>query len=106
MDTLAPLVGEILGVERASIEIVDDGMRHSVRVGDAIVFETRTSGRSVSDTRSSSPLIPQRGPKSRAHLFAPAYGSNRVARRPAERGGRDRADDEELEEVVAAAKPG
>jgi len=39
MAGLAPLVGEMLGVERAPIEIVDDGVRHSVRVGDAIDFE-------------------------------------------------------------------
>src|SRR6476620_9415330 len=39
MAGLAPLVGEMLGVERARIEVVDDGLRHSVRVGDAIDFE-------------------------------------------------------------------
>lgn len=39
MEALVPLVGEILGVERASIEVVDDGLRHSVRIGDAIDFE-------------------------------------------------------------------
>lgn len=39
MGALAPLVGEVLGVERASIEIADDGLRHSVRVGDTIDFE-------------------------------------------------------------------
>jgi hypothetical protein len=39
MGALAPLVGEILGVERAAIEVHDDGLRHSVRVGDAIDFE-------------------------------------------------------------------
>ena len=39
MAGLAPLVGEILGVERASIEVQDDGVRHSVRIGDAIDFE-------------------------------------------------------------------
>jgi hypothetical protein len=39
MGALAPLVGEVLGVERASIEVVDDGLRHSVRVGDSIDFE-------------------------------------------------------------------
>ena len=39
MAALGPLVGEMLGVERASIEIVDDGLRHSVRIGDAIDFE-------------------------------------------------------------------
>jgi hypothetical protein len=39
MSALAPLVGEILGAERAPIDVVDDGLRHSVRVGDAIDFE-------------------------------------------------------------------
>ena len=39
MAGLAPLVGEVLGVERAPIEVVHDGLRHSVRVGDAIDFE-------------------------------------------------------------------
>ncbi len=39
MEALGPLVGEMLGVERAPIEIHDDGVRHSVRVGDAIDFE-------------------------------------------------------------------
>ena len=39
MAGLVPLVGEILGVERAPIEVVDDGLRHSVRIGDAIDFE-------------------------------------------------------------------
>src|SRR6476620_789110 len=39
MAGLAPLVGEILGVERAAIEVDEDGLRHSVRVGDAIDFE-------------------------------------------------------------------
>jgi hypothetical protein len=36
---LAPLVGEMLGVERAAIEVDDDGLRHHVRVGDGIEFE-------------------------------------------------------------------
>jgi hypothetical protein len=39
MGALAPLVGEMLGAERAAIEVRDDGLRHSVRVGDAIDFE-------------------------------------------------------------------
>jgi hypothetical protein len=39
MEALGPLVGEMLGVERAPIEVVDDGLRHSVRVGDVIDFE-------------------------------------------------------------------
>jgi hypothetical protein len=39
MAGLAPLVGEMLGIERAAIEVRDDGLRHSVRVGDTIDFE-------------------------------------------------------------------
>jgi len=39
MESLGPLVGEVVGVERAPIEITDDGIRHSIRVGDAIDFE-------------------------------------------------------------------
>jgi hypothetical protein len=39
MAALAPLVGQILGVERAAIEIAEDGVHHSVRVADSIDFE-------------------------------------------------------------------
>ncbi len=39
MAALAPLIGEMLGVNRVPIEVVDDGLRHSVRIGDAIDFE-------------------------------------------------------------------
>ncbi len=39
MAGLVPLVGEILGVQRAPFEVEHDGLRHSVRVGDAIDFE-------------------------------------------------------------------
>jgi hypothetical protein len=39
MALLAPLVGEVLGVERAPIEVVEKGLSHSVRIGDAIDFE-------------------------------------------------------------------
>ena len=39
MAGLAPLVGEVVGVERARIEIGGDGLRHSVRIGDVIDFE-------------------------------------------------------------------
>jgi hypothetical protein len=39
MSAVGPLVGEMLGVERVPIEVVDDGLRHSVRIGDAIDFE-------------------------------------------------------------------
>jgi hypothetical protein len=39
MALLAPLVGEVVGVQRAAIELSDDGLRHSVRVDDVIDFE-------------------------------------------------------------------
>src|ERR1700676_759836 len=39
MEALGPLVGESLGVQRAAIEVREDGLRHSVRIGDAVDFE-------------------------------------------------------------------
>lgn len=39
MGALAPLVGEVLGAERAEITVADDGLRHTVRVADTIDFE-------------------------------------------------------------------
>jgi hypothetical protein len=36
---LGGLIGENLGVERAPIDVRHDGVRHSVRIGDAIDFE-------------------------------------------------------------------
>ena len=39
MAGLAPLIGEMLGAERVPIEVIEDGLRHSIRVGDAIDFE-------------------------------------------------------------------
>jgi hypothetical protein len=41
MGALGPLVGEMLGVERARIDVEDDGVRHTVRIGDAIDFEVQ-----------------------------------------------------------------
>ena len=41
MAALAPLVGEMLGVERVPIEVEDDGLRHSVRIGAGIDFEVQ-----------------------------------------------------------------
>jgi hypothetical protein len=41
MAMLAPLVGEVVGVERAAIDVRDDGLLHSVRVGDVIEFEVQ-----------------------------------------------------------------
>src|ERR1700738_1290378 len=39
MEALGPLVGENLGVERAPIEVHESGLRHSIRIGDAVEFE-------------------------------------------------------------------
>jgi hypothetical protein len=39
MEALGPLIGEHLGVERAPIEVHEEGLRHSVRIGDAVDFE-------------------------------------------------------------------
>lgn len=39
MEALGPLVGEMLGVERAPIEVREEGLRHSVKIGDAADFE-------------------------------------------------------------------
>ncbi len=39
MQAMGPLVGENLGLERAPIEVREDGLRHSVRIGDAVDFE-------------------------------------------------------------------
>jgi hypothetical protein len=39
MQALGPLVGESLGVERAAIEVREEGLLHSVKIGDAVDFE-------------------------------------------------------------------
>ena len=39
MEAAAPLIGEMLGVERAHFELAEDGLSHSVKIGDAIDFE-------------------------------------------------------------------
>lgn len=39
MAALGPLIGESLGVERAPIEVREDGLRHSVKIGEAVDFE-------------------------------------------------------------------
>jgi hypothetical protein len=41
MGALSGLVGEVLGVERVPFEVRHDGLRHSVRIGDAIDFEVQ-----------------------------------------------------------------
>ncbi len=39
MEALGPLVGENLGVERLPIAVHEDGLKHSIRIGDEIDFE-------------------------------------------------------------------
>jgi hypothetical protein len=39
MAGLGPLISENLGVQRAPIEVREDGLRHSIRIGDAVDFE-------------------------------------------------------------------
>jgi len=39
MEALGPLVGENLGVERAPIEVREEGLKHAVKIGDAVDFE-------------------------------------------------------------------
>ena len=39
MEALGPLIGENLGVERASIEVREEGLKHSITIGDAVDFE-------------------------------------------------------------------
>lgn len=39
MEAVAPLVGENLGVQRASIEVREAELRHAVKIDDAIEFE-------------------------------------------------------------------
>lgn len=39
MEALGPLVGENLGLERLPIEVREDGLKHSVRIGEIVDFE-------------------------------------------------------------------
>ena len=39
MVALGPLISENLGMERAPIEVREEGLRHSVKIGDSIDFE-------------------------------------------------------------------
>ena len=39
MAALGPLIGESLGAETVPIQYVDDGLRHKVRIGDAVTME-------------------------------------------------------------------
>lgn len=39
MAGLAPLIGEMLGIERVPFEVHEDGLTHSAKIGDTIDFE-------------------------------------------------------------------
>ncbi len=39
MEGIGPLVGEMLGVERAPFELEEDGLSHSVKIGEGVDFE-------------------------------------------------------------------
>ena len=39
MEGIVPLVGEMIGVERAPFEVVEEGLVHSVKIGEAVDFE-------------------------------------------------------------------
>jgi hypothetical protein len=39
MEGLVPLIGENLGLERAPIEVREEGLRHSVKIGNAVDIE-------------------------------------------------------------------
>lgn len=39
MASIAPLIGELLGVERLPIQYSDQGNRHSIRIGDDVAIE-------------------------------------------------------------------
>ena len=39
MEAVTPLVGEVLGVERVSFELVEEGLTHSAKIGDSVDFE-------------------------------------------------------------------
>src|SRR5689334_19355288 len=67
MAGLAPLIGEMLGVERAAIEINDDGLRHCVRVGELAALVVVLAGVVRCCARSSGPT---RRPQSRARSCA------------------------------------
>jgi hypothetical protein len=39
MANIAPLIGQLLGIERLPIEYSDNGNRHSIRIGDDVAIE-------------------------------------------------------------------
>lgn len=39
MEALGPMIGENLGVQQATIEVREEGLMHSVKIGDSVDFE-------------------------------------------------------------------
>ena len=71
MSGLAPLITEMLGIERASIEYRNDGRRHQVKIGDTIAIE-------VGDI--ASPLAPDADAPKLTGVHHPANSTLTVAR--------------------------
>ncbi|MDT0463528.1 DUF1326 domain-containing protein [Streptomyces gibsoniae] len=78
MAALAPLIGEVLGVERVPIGYRDEGRRHAVRVADAIDIEIEDQV---------APQFGEDGPVMRlTGMFHPANSTLTVARSTRARG--------------------
>ena len=82
MANVGPFVGEVLGVERAPIDVIDDGLRHSVRVGNVIDFEIEDfvgneDGQTVRFDGSTHPVAPDltiaETKRSKINAFGIAY---------------------------------
>ncbi len=71
MEVLAPLIGEMLGVEVAPIEYADDGLRHRVKIGDFVEIE-------VEDFVP--PQTPDAEPSKVIGVFHPANSTLTIAR--------------------------
>ena len=99
MEALGPLVGENLGVERQPIEVQEDGLTHSVRIGDEVDFEIedvvpfgvgdRGTGQdhAASSTRPA-PSSPSRGPPARRSTPSASSTRPRPGSRPRSSPGR------------------
>jgi hypothetical protein len=76
MAMLAPLIGEMLGIETAPIEYTDAGRRHYVKIGDAVEIE-------VEDFVP--PLNPEGEVEKLTGMFHPANSTLTIARATASR---------------------
>ena len=88
MEAATPLIGEMLGVERAHFELAEDGLSHSVKIGDAIDFEiedmfpsaSRPANRCGSSAFSIPPRRSSTPPRPSARRSAPSASSTRGRR--------------------------